>query len=213
MTPAPAAPLPVRVRRITLAVIALAGLVGSAAAQHIGQVVELDAYRSIEPALPPFWANQKPALEAARAKHQSEIAALESMRGARAVILLALTVACSVAFVAALRMLRPAGAAREHARRLLGSTAIACAVLRTLDGAQLTAIASRAGKSFDRVMEGSDIPGGYPEGFGQSLMAGGSVLMTVVVAGAFVGVAAYFRSETLRAVVDAADRFEQTVNR
>lgn len=209
MTPPPPAPLPVRVRRITLAVIALAGLVGSAAAQHIGQVIELDTYRSLPAPVPSFWEGNQRAIEAAKAQHQAQANGLESMRGSRAVILLGLTIACSVAFVAALRMLRPAGAAREHARRLLGSTAIVCAVLRTIDGAQMTAVASRAGAAWDKVMEGSDVPGGYPDGIEQSLMGGMSIFVTVLITGAFVGVATYFRSERLRAVVDAADRFEQ----
>lgn len=206
----PAAPLPVRVRRITLAVIALSGLVGSAAAQHIGQVIELDAYRNLTPPVPAFWENNPRATEAARAQHDAQAAGVESMRGSRGFVLLALTIACSVAFVAGLRMLRPAGAAREAARRLLAGSAVACAVLRTIDGAQMTAIASRAGAAWDRVMKGSDIPGGYPDGIEQSLMSGTTVFITVVVTGAFVAIAGYFRSEGLRAVVEAADRFEQS---
>ena len=200
--------LPVRVRRITLAVIALSGLVGSAAAQHIGQVLELDAFREMKPPISSFWAENPLAVKAAKAKHEAHAGGLESMRGSRALILFALTIASSLTFVAALRMLRPAGSARESARRLLAGTAIACAVLRTIDGAQMTAVAARAGAAWDKVMNGSDIPGGYPEGMEQSLMSAATIGFTVVIAGAFVGIATYFRSDGLRALVETADRSE-----
>lgn len=201
--------LPVRVRRITLAVIALCGLVGSAAAQHIGQVVELESFRDLPPPIESFWADNRLAVVAAKAKHEAHASSLESMRGSRAVILFALTIACSLAFVAALRMLRPAGAGRESARRLLSGTAIACAVLRTMDGAQMTASAGRAGAAWDKVMNGADIPGGYPEGMEQSLLSAGTLGFTVLITAAFVLVASYFRSDALRAWVAAADRSEE----
>ena len=193
-------------RRITLAVIALSGLVGSAAAQHIGQVIELDSFRNLPPTISAFWESNPLAAQAARAKHAAHAQGLESMRGSRAVILFALTIACSLTFVAALRMLRPAGSARESARRLLVSTAIASAVLRTMDGAQMTAIAGRAGAAWDKVMNGSDIPGGYPEGLEQWLLSATTLVFTVLITGAFVGIATYFRSDSLRDLVAASDR-------
>ena len=201
--------LPVRVRRITLAVIALSGLVGSAAAQHIGQVIELDAFRNLPPPISSFWGESALAATAAKAKHAAHAQGLESMRGSRAAILFALTVACSLTFVAALRMLRPAGTARESARRLLAGCAIACAVLRTMDGAQMTAVATKAGAAWDKVMNGSDIPGGYPEGMEQSVLSLTTIAFTVLITGAFVGIATYFRSDSLRQLVEAADRTEQ----
>ena len=207
--PPAASPLPVRVRRITLAVIALSGLVGSAAAQHIGQVVELEGFRSLKPPISEFWAQNKAAIGAAQAKHQAHAASLESMRISRGLILLALTITCSLTFVAALRILRPGGTAREGARRLLASTAIASAVLRTMDGAQMTAIAGRAGAAWDKVMGNADVPGGYPQGMEQTLLSATTIGFTVLIAGAFVGVATYFRSDTLREQVAAADRSEQ----
>ena len=202
-------PLPVRVRRITLAVIALSGLVGSAAAQQIGQVVELEGFRNLPPPISSFWAENKLALEAAKAKHVAHGQILESMRASRGLILLALTIACSLTFVAALRLLRPAGSARESARQLLAGTAIACAVLRTIDGAQMAAVAGRAGAAWDKVMNGSDIPGGYPEGMEQAVLSAATIGFTVLITGAFVGIATYFRSDSLRTLVEAADRSEQ----
>ncbi len=202
--------LPVRVRRVTLAVIALSGLVGSASAQHIGQVLELEQLRNLTPPISEFWADNALALQAAKAKHQAHVAGLESMRAARAVILFALTVACSLAFVAALRMLRPAGAAREGARKLLAGTAIACAILRTMDGAQMAAVAGRAGAAWDRVMNSGDVVGGYPEGLEQSLLSAAAIGFTILIAGAFVGIATYFRSDSMRQLVEAADRSEPT---
>ncbi len=198
--------LPVRVRRITLAVIVLSGLVGSAAAQHIGQVVDLESFRSLTPPISDFWMNNNRALIAAKAKHEAQASGLEAMRASRAFILLALTIACSLTFVAALRLLRPAGSARESARRLLATTSIACAVLRTIDGAQMAAVATRAGAAWDKVMNGSDIPGGYPEGMEQSVLSAATIAFTVVIAGAFVGIGSYFRSQSLREWVEAADR-------
>jgi hypothetical protein len=124
------------------------------------------------------------------------------------VILFALTVACSLTFVAALRMLRPAGSARESARRLLAGTAVACAVLRTMDGAQMAAVATRAGAAWDKVMNGSDIPGGYPEGMEQSVLGATTIGFTVLIAGGFVAIATYFRSDSMRAWVAEADKAE-----
>ncbi len=201
--------LPVRVRRITLAVIALSGLVGSAAAQHIGQVVELDSFRNLPPPIASFWADNALALTAAKAQHAAHAQSLESMRASRAAILFGLTVMCSLTFVAALRMLRPAGTARESARRLLAACAIACAVLRTVDGAQMAATATRAGAAWDKVMNGSDIPGGYPEGMEQSMLSFTTIGFTVVITAAFVAIGSYFRSDSLRQLVEAADRAEQ----
>lgn len=202
--------LPVRVRRVTLAVIALSGLVGSASAQHIGQVLELDSFRNLTPPISGFWADNVLAQQAAKAKHQAHVNGLESMRTSRAVILFALTVACSLAFVASLRMLRPSGAAREGARKLLAGTAIACAIFRTMDGAQMAAVAGRAGAAWDRVMNSGDVVGGYPEGLEQSLSSAAHIGFTILIAGAFVGVAAYFRSDSMRQLVEAADRSEPT---
>lgn len=202
--------LPARVRRVTLAVIALSGLVGSAAAQHVGQVVELDTFRGLEPPISSFWADNKLAIDAARAKHQAHANGLEGMRTSRAVILLALTIACSLTFVAAVRMLRPAGSARESARKLIATMAIICALLRTMDGAQMTAVAGKAGAAWDKVMGNSDIPGGYPEGMEQSLLSAATIGFTILIAGAFVAVASYFRSDSIRELVEAADRSEIT---
>jgi NADH:ubiquinone oxidoreductase subunit 5 (subunit L)/multisubunit Na+/H+ antiporter MnhA subunit len=197
------------VRRVTLAVIALSGLVGSAAAQHLGQVIELEAFRNLPPPMAGFWADNPIARAAANAQHEAQAQSLESMRASRAAILFGLTLVCSLTFVAALRMLRPAGTARESARRLLTACAIACAVLRTVDGAQMAAIATRAGAAWDKVMNGSDIPGGYPEGLEQSMLGFTTIGFTVVITAAFLAVASYFRSDSLRQLVEAADRSEQ----
>ena len=202
--------LPVRVRRITLAVIALSGLVGSASAQHIGQVIELETFRTLKPPISAFWAENALAVDAAKAKHEAHVTGLESMRGSRMLILFALTIACSLTFVAALRMLRPGGSARESARKLLATTAIACAVLRTMDGAQMAANAGRAGAAWDRVMKTGDIVGGYPEGLEEWVMRSVTIAFTVLITGAFVGVATYFRSDAMRQAVEAADRSQKS---
>ncbi len=194
-------------RRIILGVIALSGLVGFASAQHIAEVVEVEKLRSLEPITLPF-DTMDPARSkaAAAAMLESRINALESMRGARVLTLLALTVASTLTFVGAFRLLRPAGAAREDVRRLLERTAVACAVLRTIDGAQMTVLAKKIGGASDRVMASSDLPGGYPDGFMAAVLSATSIGMTVVVAGGFLGLSMYFRSNGLRAWVAAADR-------
>lgn len=201
-------PLPVHVRRITLAVIALSGLVGFASAQGIAQVVELEKLRSLDPIALPLdaLASPKKASEAARAMLEAEVQALESMQTSRMLTLLGLTIASTLTFVGALRMIRPAGAAREDVRKLLASTAVVCAVLRTIDGAQMTVVAKRIGAAGDRVMLTSDVPGGYPEGLMAMLLGFTSIGMTLVVAGGFLGMSMYFRSSGLRAAVEAADR-------
>ena len=200
-------PLPVHVRRITLGVIALSGLVGFASAQHVAEVVELEQLRGQAPLTLPFETlDPKRSHAAAAAMLEARVQVLESMRAPRAVTLLALTVASTLAFVGAFRMLRPAGAAREDVRRLLVGTALTCAVLRTIDGAQMTVLARKVGVASDRVMATSDVPGGYPEGLLATVLSATSIVMTVVVAGGFLVMSMYFRSTGLRAWVEAADR-------
>jgi hypothetical protein len=76
---------------------------------------------------------------------EAELAALEPMRDSRSLVLGALSVACAFIFVSSGRLLRPGGVPMERARRLLSGAAIAAAVLRTIDGAQLAVVARRMG--------------------------------------------------------------------
>ena len=198
--------LPINVRRITLGMIALSGLVGFGAAQQVAEAVELESLRTLEVTMPFETLDPKLAKAAAAAMLQAHLQVLESMRTSRVLTLLALTVASTLSFVVAWRMLRPDGAAREDIRKLLVRSAVACAAFRTMDGAQMTVLAKKIGAASDRVMLASDLPGGYPAGLMAGVFGAASVFLTVVVVGGFLGMSMYFRSNGLRAWVAAADR-------
>jgi hypothetical protein len=203
--------LPVYVRRLTLAVIALSGLVGLSSAQFAAQLTQLEKMRSLDPVAIPFdaWGSTEAAPRAAAARLDAEVQGLESMHTSRMLVLLALTTCATLTFVGGLRMLKPAGGAREEVRRMLASSLVACAVLRTIDGAQLAALARRIGAASDKVMLGSDVPGGYPDGLLADVLGAIAIGMTVLVAGGFLALSMFFRSDRLRAVVAAADRAEE----
>jgi hypothetical protein len=198
--------LPVQARRVTLIAITLSGLVGFTASKEIFELVDLDSLRSADWTLPLDSIDPKLSRTMAATMIESEVQALESMRGARFLTLALLAIASTLAFVVAYRMLRPDGAAREDARRMLANAAVACGALKTMDGAQLAVVARRLGGAWDKVMGASDLPGGYPDGLMSSMFSATSIASTVLVAGGFLALSSYFRSTSVKAWVAAADR-------
>ena len=138
----------------------------------------------------------------------AQFSALEPMRETRTTLLGSLAVVCAFVFVAAARLLRPGGMPREGMRRLLSGAAIITAILRTIDGAQWMVVVDH--------MSAALVKGPFPawqdptsieliQRFGPTVLAAGYIGMTAFVAGAFVLLGQYFRSERVRQVVTAQD--------
>jgi hypothetical protein len=139
---------------------------------------------------------------------QAWFAALESMRESRSLILGALLVAYALVFVSAGRLLRPEGIPLEGMRRLLGGSAIAVAVLRTIDGAQMAVVASRMAPALAHAMRVfSGAQGAEAEAFDSaaSLVTFSVALFTAFFAGLFALLGQYFRGERVRQAVLAQD--------
>ena len=149
-------------------------------------------------------------LELYRRLMETYFAALEPMHEPRVVLMAMLTVTCSFVFVASGRLLRPYGLRRDGMRRVLGRAAILTAVLRTIDGAQLAAVARRLGSTMATSLDlVPDLPPDTSTAeVGQvlpSVFVGGSVIFTLLVAGTFAILGQYFRSESVREAVAVQD--------
>ncbi len=148
----PAAPRPTLARGIRfVAAVAflLSAVTGFFTLNEFAELGRLQELRA-ESTSQPFAVVGDPKLDAPIA--QAWFSALESMRESRSLILGALLVAYALVFVSAGRMLRPDGLRLEGMRRLLGASALAVAVLRTIDGAQLTVVASRMAPTLANAM-------------------------------------------------------------
>jgi hypothetical protein len=131
-----------------------------------------------------------------------------SMRETRSFLLGALAVACAFAFVAAARILRPGGLPREGMRRLLSWASLLAAVLRTIDGAQFQVVLDHMGAALVKGPFPSQWPAEQIEvikQYGPAVLTWFYQGVTAVVAGAFVLLGQYFRSERVRQVVLAED--------
>ena len=76
-------------------------------------------------------------------------AGLREMRGLRMLVLFALSMAATSLCMSGWRLLFMERFSKLRMARMLSKTALACAILRTLDGAQSAALARRAGAAFD----------------------------------------------------------------
>lgn len=139
---------------------------------------------------------------------EAELAALEPMWESRSLVLGALSVVCAFVFVSSGRLLRPGGVSLERARRLLSGAAIAAAVLRTIDGAQLAVVARRMGPALAQFI--STRPAYHEAETAAQLEAGMAWLasltmmgFTALIAGTFALLGQYFRSEHVRQVIVA----------
>ncbi len=142
---------------------------------------------------------------------RAELSAVEGMRTSRVFILGGLSLACALTFVSALRILRPGGLPRSSVRSLLGSAALAAAVLRTLDGAQGAVIGQRMGMAMGKAMLLIE-PYSKDPALYASLPAAVSVVgalifagLTMLVAGAFLLMSLYFRSEKVKQLLAFLD--------
>jgi hypothetical protein len=196
--------LPGRVRLASLLALVLAGVCGLLSAW---EGFSLSRFSELRQARPAFRLAPDPAL--AEQLRASQMLALEQMREPRMVVLFALSLACSLTFVASTRLLRPAGLPREGVRRILVWALVSAAALRTIDGAQATVVAQRAAEVLRRELP---LPPGI-EGATAERLRGmlapaalvGTLLQTVLVAGTLIVLSQYFRSPGVRQWVEQAD--------
>lgn len=145
--------------------------------------------------------------ELAEKAWEAQRGALRGMRGSRTFVLTGLSLASALLFVTGLRLWRPLGVSRAGMLKLGSAAAVACAVLRTVDGAQQAVVARRVMAVASQVMATSEEMAAQTQdpvavelasralgGLGIAL----SVMLTVVVAGTFAALGQYFRSDVGR---------------
>jgi hypothetical protein len=142
------------------------------------------------------------------------IRALRPMRALRAGILSALSVACAFSFVSAGRLLYPRGLSRENMRRLLATSLLIAAVLRTVDGAQWAVVMHRVAKeAAPQILAGAfnNAAGLDPEAkqLMPMIFSAVTVVQTGIVVGAFTLLAHYFRLQRIKeGIATAQDQRE-----
>jgi hypothetical protein len=187
--------------RIALAVcLALSGLVGSLSFREAAMLAGgLDRVEISVPA--DATATQR---ELAEKAWEAQRGALRGMRRSRVAVLTGQSLACALLFVTGLRLWRPLGISRAGMLKVGSATALACAVLRTVDGAQQAVVARRVMAAATRVMASSEEIATQAQdprvvelasralgGLGIALSIG----LTVLVAGGFAALAQYLRSD------------------
>lgn len=205
MTPPPS-PIPPRAfKLVAIACIASTSCTGVFAASETMSLMRLEEVRSAQ-----FQDPQKAKRPATSAAVEQHLSQLEGMRGFRGTVLGLLSVACAVCFVAATRMLSPPQFPREGVRRLLGHALATAVVLRTIDGAQQAAIATRVRDRYrDAVSEQ------FPEQDPQIVAAVQQLVermfvpaqlgLTVLVVSALFFFFTYFRSDAVQQFIAQSD--------
>jgi hypothetical protein len=193
--------LPKRIRHAAVACIIISsgvGFISATEALNLGQLSELRERRLL----------RIPSLKDSAPVERALIRALQPIRGARAAILSALSVACAFSLVSAGRLLYPRGLSRENMRRLLGISLLVAAVLRTIDGAQWAVVMHRvAREAAPQILDGSlDGVGSHEIDAKQLTMLFNavSVLQTGFVVGVFTLLAHYFRLQRVKEGIAAA---------
>lgn len=116
----------------------------------------------------------------------------------------ALALAAAAVFVLAMR-LRMLTEERERGAELVGWAALVAAVLRTVDAAQSLVIARTVSGEAGKALIKGGIANAELEAQALSLMASaGSVVSSLLVVAVFMGLASYFRSDSLRAALGRA---------
>jgi len=193
--------LPKRIRHAAVACMLISagvGFVSATEALNLGQLSELRERHLL----------RIPSLKDTTAIEKALVRALQPIRGLRAAILSALSVACAFSFVSAGRLLYPRGLSRENMRRLLGIALLVAAVLRTIDGAQWAVVMHRVAKeAAPQLLEGS-FDGAITRDVDTKqltmLFNAVSVLQTGFVVGAFTLLAHYFRLQRVKEGIAAA---------
>lgn len=182
----------------------LAGVIGMSTVMELSRLAQLSEYKEAILTGPGAQAENALNVQLLLAQFNAE----GSMREARSFLLGSLAVACAFAFVAAARILRPGGLPREGMRRLLSWASLLAAVLRTIDGAQFQVVLDHMGAALVKGPFPSQWPAEQLEvikQYGPAVMTWFYQGVTAVVAGSFVLLGQYFRSERVRQVVLAQD--------
>jgi len=109
------------------------------------QAVELQ-----EPLFSKLYGEEAPAFaQALTSALKARQSAVDDMRGLRMLVLLGLSLCATSLFMSSWRLWLMEPLSRPRMARMLSKTALACAIFRTLDGAQAAALARRAGAAFD----------------------------------------------------------------
>jgi len=208
----PADALPLGLRNATLVSLVVAGSVGLFSASEAASLTNLSAIRESPTRGGSFFGDPAVMEKAQAAQLLAYTRAIEPMQAPRGITLGALAIACGLVFVAAGRLLRPVGMPREGMRWLLGGALMAAAMLRAIDGAQMTVVAKRIGAAAGKVMLEAEPyrsdPATYQSlpGLVSTAIAGFSVLQTAVIAGGLLALSLYFRSEKVRQIIAFRDR-------
>src|SRR5262249_34721602 len=112
-------------------------------------------------------------------------------------------------FVSAGRLLYPRGVSRESMRRLLGTSLLIAAVLRTVDGAQWAVVMHRVAKEagpqlFEGAFENAAGVDLEAKQLVPAVFSAVTVLQTGIVVGAFTLFAHYFRLQRVKEGIAAA---------
>ena len=208
MSPPPPAPIPRGLRFASILSLVLAAFTGWAALTEATRLAHFYETRELHLEQAPLVSLGDPAVD--RRMVESLYSALEPMREPRSLVLGSLAVTCAFAFVAAARMLRPAGLPREGMRRLLGGATIIAALLRIIDGAQWLVVVNRANAA---TVEAMSMPLEKLQSPAADLMRqliphippALALAHTFFIAGAFVVIGRYFHSDRVRQAVIAHD--------
>lgn len=202
-SPAPGLPRGVRIAAlISLLFAAPLGFLSLSESLTLGQLAEhRDALTTS-----PFSLVDDPALDARIA--QAHYDALAPLRESRALVLGILSVVSAFLFVSAGRILRPDGLPLERIRRMLAGSALAAAVLRTIDGAQYAVVAKRMAPFLIEVMKTQPAFQGTAAGELEAvawIMPATTMVSTAFVAGSLVVLGQYFQSDSVRQAIVAQD--------
>lgn len=201
--PEGAAKLPTSVRNASVACLVLSALVGFFSA---GEGLTLFGLSDIQPTNIRFSGGLDP--ELMRKAQEAQVAALSSMRIPRAFTLGALTIACALNFASSRRLLRPKGVRRESMRELMVGSAIAVALIRTVDGAEVLVVARKVAAELGQVAK---IPLSWGLSAAESQRAINSMAsalvigQTALVVGVYVLLAHYLRSQKVKQLIAAHD--------
>jgi hypothetical protein len=182
----------------------LGGVIGMSTVMELSRLAQLSEYKDAILTGPGAQTENALNVQLLLAQFNAE----GSMREPRSFLLGALAVACAFVFVAAARILRPGGLPREGMRRLLSWASLLAAVLRTIDGAQFQVVLDRMGAALVKGPFPSQWPAEQVEviqQYGPTVLTWFYQGVTAVVAGSFVLLGQYFRSERVRQVVLAQD--------
>jgi hypothetical protein len=195
--------MPRSVQNVAILCLIVSGLCGVMAGGETMQLFQLQTMKNE----PPQW-GLDPEVDASIAKATEKgVQALEGMRDVRLLTLVLLSIACALAFVGSTRILRPFGLPREGVRKLLVGSALAAALLRTLDGAQLLVVARKESAFLGTALAALKQYQPYPSlaSWVSAFLPLAAAAQTALVAGAFVLVSQYFRSEKVRKIVAFKD--------